>query len=99
MEWTFTESERHKIDSAYHKMETGENNITPEEMQLVIKFTQWQTANDEESKARQAAYETEAKARIEESRKTEELARQNLKALSDAAMAFYERTCENGTQK
>lgn len=98
MEWTFTESERHAIDGAYHKMQTSEN-ITPEEMQLVIKFTQWQTANDEESKARQAAYETEAKARIEESRKTEEQARKNLVALSNAAMEFYERTCENVAQK
>lgn len=98
MEWTFTESERHAIDSAYHKMQTGEN-ITPEEMQLVIKFTQWQTANDEESKARQAAYENEAKARIEEAKKTQEQARQNLVALSNAAMEFYERTCENVAQK
>ena len=53
MEWTFTESERHTIDGAYHKMETGEN-ITPEEMQLVIKFTQWRTAQEEESKARRS---------------------------------------------
>lgn len=98
MEWTFTESERHAIDSAYHKMQTGEN-ITPEEMQLVIKFTQWQTANDEESKARQEAYESEAKARIEEAKKTQEQARQNLVALSNAAMEFYERTCENVAQK
>lgn len=98
MEWTFTESERHAIDSAYHKMQTGEN-ITPDEMQLVIKFTQWQTANDEESKARQEAYESEAKARIEEAKKTQEQARQNLVALSNAAMEFYERTCENVAQK
>ena len=92
MEWTFTESERHKIDSAYHKMETGEN-ITPEEMQLVIKFTAWKTANDEETKAKNEAMQAESEARIEESKKTEELSRQNLKALSDAALAFYERTC------
>ena len=98
MEWTFTESERHAIDSAYHKMETGEN-ITPEEMQLVIRFTQWQTANDEESKAHIAAMEAESKARIEESRKTEEQARKNLVALSNAAMEFYERTCDNVAQK
>lgn len=98
MEWTFTESERHTIDLAYHKMETGES-ITPEEMQLIIKFTQWQTAQDEESKARQAAYENEAKARIEEAKKTQEQARQNLVALSNAAMEFYERTCENVAQK
>lgn len=98
MEWTFTESERHTIDGAYHKMETGDN-ITPEEMQLVIKFTQWQTAQEEESKARQEAFEAEAKARIEESRKTQEQARQNLVALSNAAMAFYERTCGNVSEE
>lgn len=98
MEWTFTESERHAIDLAYHKMETGEN-ITPEEMQLVIKFTAWRTAQEEESKARQEAIEKEAKARIEESRKTQEQARKNLVALSNAAMEFYERTCENVAQK
>lgn len=97
-EWTFTESERHTIDGAYHKMETGEN-ITPEEMQLVIKFTAWKTAQEEESKAQIAAMEAESKARIEESRKTQEQARQNLVALSNAAMEFYERTCENVAQK
>lgn len=97
-EWTFTESERHAIDSAYHKMETGES-ITPEEMQLVIKFTQWKTSQEEESKAQIAAMQAESAAHIEESRKTQEQARQNLVALSNAAMEFYERTCGNVSEK
>ena len=91
----FTESERHMIDSAFHKMETGES-ITPEEMQLVIKFTAWRTQQDQESQARVAAMQAESAARIEESKKTQEQARQNLVALSNAAMEFYERTCANG---
>lgn len=95
MEWTFTESERHIIDGAYHKMETGEN-ITPEEMQLVIRFTQWQTAQDEEIKARNEAMQAESAAKIAESKKTQEQARQNLVTLSNAAIEFYERTCANG---
>lgn len=92
VEWTFTESERHAIDSAYHKMEIGED-ITPEEMQLVIRFTQYETAMSEETKAMQAAMEAEAQARIEQARATQELARDNLMALSQAAMAQYERMC------
>lgn len=95
MEWTFTEKERHIIDSAFNKMENNES-VTPEEMQLVIKFTAWKTAQEEESKARQEAFEIAAKARIEESKKTQEQARQNLVALSNAALEFYERTCANG---
>ena len=92
---TFTETERHLIDSAYHKMEIGEN-ITPEEMRLVIAFEQWRTAASEESKARDEALKAESAARIEESKKTQEQARQNLVALSNAALEFYERTCANG---
>lgn len=95
MESMFTESERHMIDSAFHKMETGEN-IEPEEMQLVIKFTAWRTQQNEESQARVAAMQAESAARIEESKRTQEQARQNLVALSNAAMEFYERTCNNG---
>lgn len=98
MEFDFTESERHMIDSAYHKMETGEN-ITPDEMQLVIKFTTWKTQQDEENKARIEAMQAESAARIEESRKTQEQARQNLVALSNAAIEFYERTLTNGQEK
>lgn len=95
MEPMFTESERHMIDSAYHKMETGES-ITPEEMQLVIKFTAFRTQQDQESQARIAAMQAESASRIEESKRTQEQARQNLVALSNAAMEFYERTCNNG---
>lgn len=91
----FTETERHMIDSAYNKMENGES-VTPEEMQLVIKFTAWRTKQDEESQTRVAAMQAESAARIEESKKTQEQARQNLVALSNAAMEFYERTCANG---
>ena len=91
----FTETERHLIDSAYHKMETGEN-ITPEEMRLVIAFEQWRTAASEESKARDEALKAESAARIEESRRTQEQARQSLIALSNAALEHYERTCANG---
>lgn len=98
MEFDFTESERHMIDSAYHKMETGDN-ITPEEMQLVIRFTAWRAQQDEESKARIEAMQAESAARIEESKKTQEQARQNLVALSNAAIEFYERTLTNGQEK
>lgn len=92
MEWTFTEAERHTIDGAYKKMNDGES-ITAEEMQLIIKFTQYETAMSEETKAKQAAIEAEAQAKIEQARATQELARDNLMALSQAAMAQYERMC------
>lgn len=88
----FTEAERHTIDGAYTKMTNGES-ITAEEMQLVIKYTQYQTARSEEAKAKQAAIEAEAQAKIKQARATQELARDNLMALSQAAMAQYERMC------
>lgn len=91
----FTETERHMIDSAYNKMETGES-ITPEEMQLVIRFTAWRAQQEQESQARVAAMQAESAARIEESKRTQEQTRQNLVALSNAALEFYERTCANG---
>ena len=97
-EWSFTESERHQIDSAYHKMETGEN-ITPDEMRLVIRFEQWRTATSEESKAKQAIWQAESEARIEEARKTQETARLALEQMAQVAIEHYERTCVNEQEK
>ena len=94
----FTETERHMLDDAFRKMENNED-ITSDEMQLVIKFTAWKTANDEESKARIETMQTESAARIEESKKTQKIARDNLVALSNAAMEFYERMCANVPEK
>lgn len=94
-EWNFTESERHAIDSAYHKMETGEN-ITPDEMRLVIRFEQWRTANSEEQHARDEALKAESAARIEEARKTQEAARLALQQVTQQAIEQYERTLKNG---
>lgn len=94
-EWNFTESERHAIDSAYHKMETGED-ITADEMKLVIRFEQWRTANDEESKAREAIMKAESEARIEEARKTQETARLALEQMAQKAIEQYERTLKDG---
>ena len=98
MEWTFTESERHTIDSAYHKMETGEN-ITADEMRLVIRFEQWRTATSEESKAKQAVMQAESEARIAEARKTQETARLALEQMAGAAIAAYERTLNYEPEK
>lgn len=98
MEWTFTESERHAIDGAYHKMETGED-ITADEMKLVIRFEQWRTANSEESKAKQAVMQAESEARIAEAKKTQETARLALEQMAGAAIAAYERTLNYGTEK
>lgn len=91
MEWNFTESERHAIDSAYHKMETNQD-ITADEMKLVIRFEQWRTANDEETKAREEIMKAESEARIEEARKTQETARLALEQMAAQAIAHYERT-------
>ena len=91
----FTETERHMIDSAYHKMETGEN-ITPDEMRLVIRFEQWRTAASEESRARDEALKAESAARIEEARKTQETARLALQQVAQQAIEHYERTLSDG---
>lgn len=90
----FTESERHALDSAYHKMEIGED-ITADEMRLVIRFEQWRTANNEENKAMHEAWQAECEARIEEARKTQETARLALEQMTAAALKQYERTCPN----
>ena len=93
-EWTFTESERHAIDSAYHKMETGED-ITADEMKLVVRFEQWRAANDEETKAREAIMKAESEARIEEARKTQETARMALEQMAQKLIEQYERTLKD----
>ena len=90
----FTESERHAIDEAYRKMEAGED-VTTEEMQLVIRFTERNTKREAEQSAAIKAIEDETAAKIAEAHATEEVARQNLKTLSDAAMQYYERITAN----
>jgi uncharacterized coiled-coil DUF342 family protein len=90
----FTESERHAIEDAYRKMEAGED-ITTDEMQLVIRFTERNTKREAEQSAKIKAIEDETTAKIAEAHKTEEVARQNLKALSDAAVQYYERITAN----
>ena len=97
-EWNFTESERHAIDGAYHKMETGED-ITADEMRLVIRFEQWRTANSEESRAKEETMRAESEARIEEARKTQETARLALEQMAAQAIAQYERTLKNVEEK
>ena len=94
-EWTFTESERRAIDSAYRKMETGED-IAADEMKLVIRFEQWRTANSEETKAREEIMRAESEARIEEARKTQETARLALEQMAQKAIEQYERTLQDG---
>ena len=94
-EWKFTESERHAIDSAYHKMENNED-ITADEMKLVIRFEQWRTANSEEQRAYDEAMKAESEARIEEARKTQETARLALEQMAKKAIEQYERTLKDG---
>lgn len=94
-EWNFTESERHAIDSAYHKMENNED-VTADEMKLVIRFEQWRTANSEEQRAYDEAMKAESEARIEEARKTQETARLALEQMAQKAIEQYERTLKDG---
>lgn len=93
-EWNFTESERHAIDNAYRKMENNED-ITADEMKLVIRFEQWRTANDEEWKTNKAIMKAESEARIEEARKTQETARLALEQMAQKAIEQYERTLKD----
>ena len=97
-DWEFTESERHIIDNAYHKMETGES-IEPDEMRLVIRFEQWRTANSEEARAREEVMRAESEARIEEARKTQEAARLALQQMTQQAIEHYERTLSHGEEE
>ena len=94
-EWNFTESERHAIDSAYHKMENNED-ITADEMKSVIRFEQWRTANSEEQRAYDEAMKAESEARIKEARKTQETARLALEQMAKKAIEQYERTLKDG---
>lgn len=94
-EWDFTESERNAIDEAYRKMESGED-ITADEMRLVIRFEQWRTANSEEANATRETMRAESEARIEEARKTQEAARLALQQVAQQAINHYERTLKDG---
>ena len=94
LEMNFTEKERHAIDAAYAKMENDED-VTADEMRLIIRFEKWRTSNSEEALARYQIFESESKARIEEARKTHETARMALKEIAQRQKERYERTLKN----
>lgn len=78
----FTEKERNTIDDIYRREFQG---MTPEEVQLLLRWNAAQAKNDELVKAEIAAMNAEKEARIEETRKTAEKARRNLAELKNAA--------------
>ena len=78
----FTEHERNTIDDIYKR---EFQDMTPDEVQLLLRWNAAQAKNDELVKAEIAAMNDEKEARIEETRKTAETARRNLTELKDAA--------------
>ena len=78
----FTEKERNTIDDIYRR---EFQDMTPDEVQLLLRWNAAQAKNDELVKAEIAAMNAEKEARIEETRKTAEKARRNLTELKNAA--------------
>jgi hypothetical protein len=78
----FTEKERKTINDIYRR---EFQDMTPDEVQLLLRWNTAQAKNDELVKAEIAAMNDEKEARIEETRKTAEKARRNLAELKSAA--------------
>lgn len=78
----FTEKERRTIDDIYKR---EFQNMSGEEVQLLLRWNAAQAKNDELVKAEIAAMNAEKEARIEETRKTAEKARRNLTELKNVA--------------
>lgn len=88
----FTKEEIHRIDMLYG---TDFKDIKPEDAPLIARWEKYKALQDEEAKARFAALERESKARINECKKTEKLARDILTEQTNAAMQRLERLLEN----
>lgn len=82
----FSEQERHEIDAAYGKLNRGES-LEPAEVELVTRFEVERAKADAEQQAKLKAIEDECAARIEESKKNAEIARETLKANLEYARA------------
>lgn len=78
----FTEKERNTIDDIYRR---EFQDMTAEEVQLLLRWNAAQAKNDELVKAEIVAMNAEKEARIDEIRKTAEKARRNLADLKNAA--------------
>lgn len=88
----FTKEELHRIDVLYG---TDFKDIKPEDASLIARWEQYKATQNAEVQARIAAIEKESKARINECKKTEKLARDILTEQANAAMQRLERLLEN----
>lgn len=78
----FTEHERNTINDIYRR---EFQDMTPDEVQLLLRWNTAQAKNDELVKAEIGNMQALYASQIEESRKTEEAARRTLSELKDAA--------------
>lgn len=88
----FTKEELHRIDLLYG---TDFKDIKPEDASLIARWEKYKATQNAEVQARIAAIEKENKARINECKKTEKLARDILTEQANAAMQRLERLLEN----
>lgn len=88
----FTEQERHIIDGAYKKLSNNED-ISVNEFRLVLEFEKDMALWQDDRIAEQTRLDAKAAADIENSELKAKAAADALKALSDAMVENYLKTC------
>ena len=88
----FTKAEKERINQLYGN---DFKDIKPDDALLIARWEQFKAENDANFNEMTRAIQEETRARLEECKKTSDLARENLKELHDLAKARYARF-ENG---
>lgn len=91
----FTQAEKARINELYA---TDFEGITPADMPLIQRFERAKTVQDELFQAEVKAMEMESEARIDETRKTAELARERLEERAQRSRERWE-VLRNGQEK
>ena len=92
----FTNDEKHRIDVLYGEDFKGE--ISPDDVKLIQRFEAYKAKHDVKVQAEIEAMKAESQAKIEETRKTEQLARDILSAKAQASRNRWE-VLRNGQEK
>lgn len=84
----FTNEEKERINQLY-----GNDfaDITPDDAQLIARWESWKATQESEHMAKLQAFETEAQAKVEDSKRLSDKAMENLEELKNAALARLER--------
>lgn len=92
----FTNEEKHKIDVLYGNDFKGE--MTIDDVKLIQRYEAYKAQQNEIVQAKIKAIETEMKTQVNETKKTEKLAREILTAKAEASRARWE-VLRNGKEK